>query len=345
VSPPDEREQSGFKKWLPLIITVGLMVFIFGWVLPQFIDYDAVFNTIGNIEAATWLLLGLLAAWQFVPAGWLLQSSLPESTLKQGVTVATVTNAVANIPPGGLDIVVRYHMTRNWGFSSQAATTSTMLTWVFDTTAKLLMPVIAVFLLSLARIRNEDLDFFAVLGLSIVVVGAFLITAGLRSTKLVAALGRILTKFVHFLGGVFKRAWAVDLEQGLLSFRDQTVEVIKARWHVGVLSGLTNQLTLFLVMLTAVRGVGLDSSVIGTTVVFAAVAAVAVVTTIPIFNAPGLNEALYISILSFASGGGYADEIAAAVFVFRLVTWLIPIPIGGISYTRWKAAAEAKTVH
>ena len=331
-----DPERSRMKKWLPLLVTVGLMLFIFGFVLPQFIDYEAVFRAIGDISIGSWLILAILTAWQFIPAGWLLQSSLPGLKLKQGVTVGTVTNAVANIPPGGLDLIVRYHMTRGWGFSAQAATTSTMLTWVFDTAAKLIMPVFAVLFLSLVRIRDDDLDFLAILGLTIVVVGAVLIAVGLRSTRFVAGLGRLLTRFVHFLSRIFRRDWVVDLEEGLLGFRDQTAGVIGARWHVGILSGLANQFTLFLVMLTAVRGVGLDSTEIGTTVVFAAVAAVAVVTTIPIFNAPGLNEALYISILNFAAGGGHADEIAAAVFVFRLVTWLIPIPIGGVSYTRWK---------
>lgn len=123
----------------------------------------------------------------------------------------------------------------------------------------------------------------------------------------------------------------------MLQFRDQTAEVIKARWPLGILAGLSNQFTLFLVMLVAVRGVGLSVEQVGTTVVFAAVAVVAAVTTIPIFNAPGLNEIVYISILTAVAGTGVNDEIAAAVFVFRLVTWLVPIPVGGISYTRWKA--------
>ena len=328
--------QRGLKKWLPLLITLGLMLFIFGVVLPQFIDYDAVFRAIGNIDGFTWLLLAILGVLQFIPDGWVLQASLPGLKLKQGVTVATVTGAVANIPPGGLDLVVRYHMTRGWGFSPQAATASTMVTWLFATASKLFMPVIAVLFLSVERIQDDDLDFLAVLGLGIVAGGAILIALGLRSTRFVLALGRLLTRFVHFLSGVFRRDWVVDLEDGLLNFRDQTADVIKSRWHVGLLAGLAGQFMFFLIMLTAVRGVGLGNDTISTGVVFAAVAMVAAITTIPIFNAPGLNEALYMSILAFAAGQGFADQIAAAVFVFRLVTWLLPIPVGGVSYTRWK---------
>ena len=344
-----EAQESSLKKWLPLLFTVGLMLFIFGVVLPQFIDYDAVFRAIGNIGATDWVLLAVLGALQFVPDGWVLQASLPGLKLKQGITVATVTSAVANIPPGGFDIVVRYHMTRGWGFSPQAATASTMITWLYATASKLFMPVLAVLFLSLERIQDGDLDFLAALGLGIVAGGAILIALGLRSTRFVSALGRLLTRFVHSLGNVFRRDWVVDLEDGLLNFRDQTADVIKSRWHVGMLAALAGQFMFFLIMLTAVRSVGLGSDAISTGVVFACVAAVAAITTIPIFNAPGLNEALYMSILAFAAGQGSADQVAAAVFVFRLITWLLPIPVGGVSYTRWKdrtapgaAAAEVE---
>ena len=89
--------------------------------------------------------------------------------------------AVANIPPGGVDLVVRFAMSRGWGFSSQAATASTMITWIYSTAAKLFMPVIAVLLLSVNRIRSDDLDFLAVLGLVIVGAGAVLFAFGLGS--------------------------------------------------------------------------------------------------------------------------------------------------------------------
>ncbi len=340
--PPitETPKKNGFKKWLPLLFTLGLMLFIFGVVLPQFIDYDAVFRTIGNIGATDWVLLAILGVLQFIPDGWVLQASLPGLRLRQGITVATVTSAVANIPPGGLDIVVRYHMTRGWGFSSQAATASTMITWLLATASKLFMPVLAVLFLSLNRIQDDDLDFLAVLGLGIVAVGAILVAVGLRSTRFVSGMGRLLTRIVHRLGNFFRRDWVVDLETGLLDFRDQTADVIRSRWHIGMLAAIAGQFMFFLIMLTAVRSVGLGAETISTAVVFAAVAAVAAITTIPIFNAPGLNEALYMSILAFAAGSGSADQIAAAVFVFRLITWLLPIPVGGISYTRWKGRTE-----
>lgn len=332
---------SPLRQWLPVVVSVLVMIVIFVFVLPRFIDYEAVFRAIGNIPVVYWLALGLLSAVQFVPDAWTLQASLPGATLRQGVTTATVTMAVANVPPGGLEVLVRYHMTRGWGFSAQAATASTILTWIFATTSKLLMPVIAFFLMSLARIRDQDIDFLAGLGMTLVVIGGLVIGLGLRSERFIASLGRFLTWVVSGVGRLFHRDWIIDAEKAMQRFRDETYEVLRNRWHLGVLGGLAVQLMTVTVMLTSVRGVGLAQDEVSTLAVLAAVAVVAAVTTIPIFNTPGLNEAVYIAVLGIASGGGYADEIAAAVFVFRLVTWLVPIPIGGLSYSRWRAKAAA----
>jgi uncharacterized protein (TIRG00374 family) len=44
----------------------------------------------------------------------------------------------------------------------------------------------------------------------------------------------------------------------------------------------------------------------------------------------GISEALYISALSWAAEGQDQDTIVAAVFVFRMFTYLGPILLGGI---------------
>ena len=43
-----------------------------------------------------------------------------------------------------------------------------------------------------------------------------------------------------------------------------------------------------------------------------------------------IAEALYISALNWAAGGRESDAIVAAVFVFRMFTYLGPILIGGV---------------
>ncbi|MGI9528382.1 MAG: hypothetical protein ACR2NG_01620, partial [Acidimicrobiia bacterium] len=69
-------------------------------------------------------------------------------------------------------------------------------------------------------------------------------------------------------------------------------------------------------------------------------AAVMALTVIPIFNLPGLVEVFLIAVLTAAAGTEYSDEIAAAVFTFRILTWLLPIPFGGFAFNRWLDTAR-----
>jgi uncharacterized membrane protein YbhN (UPF0104 family) len=123
--------------------------------------------------------------------------------------------------------------------------------------------------------------------------------------------------------------------------RDDTFQLVRSRWKLGFPAGLCAQLAVFVVLLLSAFAVGLDGA--DWILVFAGFAVIAIVGTIPILNAPGIAEAIYIAVLSVAVGGGQADEVAAAVFVFRILTWIMPIPLGGLAYSRWRASVKADT--
>src|SRR4029078_6282567 len=60
-----------------------------------------------------------------------------------------------------------------------------------------------------------------------------------------------------------------------------------------------------------------------------AMAVVAIVAMVPITpGAIGITEVAYIGILSAVTRPGAADQITAAVMLFRIAQWLAPIPIG-----------------
>ena len=60
-------------------------------------------------------------------------------------------------------------------------------------------------------------------------------------------------------------------------------------------------------------------------------AAVALVSLIPITpGAVGVSEVAYVGLLTAVAGEGLADQITAAVVIFRAAQWLAPIPIGWI---------------
>jgi hypothetical protein len=44
----------------------------------------------------------------------------------------------------------------------------------------------------------------------------------------------------------------------------------------------------------------------------------------------GVSEVAYVGLLTTIAGTDLADEITAAIVIFRIVQWLLPIPIGWV---------------
>lgn len=328
-----------WKRVLPLVGALVIVVIIFGWVLPQFIDYDAVFRAIGEISGGEWLLLVLVGLLRIIPEAWVYQAALPGLTVKQGASEFLVVSALNNVPPGGLDLIARYQMSRSYGMDQATATTATMGTWFFVSYPKLMLPVIALVLLEIRHIRNDAIDTLALVGAIVIVVATGLVVLIVRSRKLAIAIGRRLGQLASYAARRTGRDLDIDFEARALEVRDDTFQLVRRRWRVGFPAGLAAQISVFVVLLLSAYAVGLDGA--DWILIFAGFAVIAIVGTIPILNAPGIAEAIYIGVLSVAVGGGQADEVAAAVFVFRILTWILPIPLGGLAYSRWRSSEAA----
>ena len=336
----DAKKKPLWKRLLPTAITLGVVVYVFGWVLPQYIDYEVVFREIGAIDAQEWIILVVTASLRIVARGLIYMTAQPGMTTKQGLSLYHVSNTMAMIPPGGLDLITRFQMCRGWGFGAGESTSAVIGSYIFNTFSKLLLPLIAILLLDLRRIQDDDLDALAIIGLIAVVVGGAGLFLIVRSPNLAERTGKVLGRIVRWVVGIFRREVATDFRDLALQFSEQNADLLRTRWHLGLATGLGAQVMGFAVLLVAIRSVGVDQTALDWVVVFAAFSAVAVITTIPVFKLPGIAEAIYIGALNLASGGGIADQLVAAVFVFRFLTWLAPIPLGGIAYSGWRKESE-----
>ena len=182
--PPVSNKQPLWKRLLPIILGLGIVVFLFGWVLPQFIDYEAVFRAIGNISALEWIVLLVAAAVRFIPEGGIYIAAQPGLTTGQGTKLFLVAETLSNGPPGGLDLISRFQMTRTWGFTAASSTSATIAGWVFTSLSKIVLPIIAVALLAIDRIQDDDLNALALPATVVAVVGTLGIGLVLRSPKL-----------------------------------------------------------------------------------------------------------------------------------------------------------------
>ena len=339
-TPAPAEKQPLWRRLLPLAVGVIIVVVLFGFVLPQFIDYEAVFRSIGAIEWWQWAILLVIAVLRFLPEGWVYVAAQPGLSTGQGVQLFLVAETMANVPPGGLDLISRYAMTRYWGFSAASSTSATIASWVFASLSKIVLPIIAVAFLAIDNIQEDELDALALLSLIIVVVAGVGIALVLRSPQLASWVGTLLGNVVRWVAGIFRKHVQTDFVKLLHEFRGQASEVLSTRTHVGAAAGLAARLAAFLVLIIAVRAVGVGEDQVPWTVVFAAFAFVMAIGVIPIFNLPGITEVILISTLTRYAGSGFSDEIAAAVFVYRILTWLLPIPFGGFAFNRWQDSVK-----
>lgn len=338
---PVSEKASLWRRLIPIVGGLAIVVVVFGWVLPQFIDYEAAFREIGNIDAVEWLVLLIVAAVRFVPEGWIYIAAQPGLTIGQGVQLFLVSETLTNVPPGGLDLVSRYQMSRSWGFEPSESTSATVASWIFTSVGKLVLPIAAVAFLAVRRVRQDDLDLLAVVAFVLVAVGAVVMYLVLRSPRLAGRVGDLLGRVVRWVSGIFRREVKTDFRDLVLEFRVQSSEVLRRRSHIGLTAGVVARVAAFLVLLLAIRFVGLDSDQLHWTVAFGAFAFVVALTVIPIFSMPGIYEAILIGTFNAVVEGGATDQVAAAVFVSRLLTWLLPIPFGGYFFARWRDRVRA----
>jgi hypothetical protein len=319
----------------PIVGGFAVAFVLFAWILPQFIDYEAVFRAIGEIDATEWLILVAFAMVRFVPESWIYVAAQPGLSIQQGTILFVVSETLANVPPGGLDIISRFQMTRSWGFPASDATSETIASWVFSSLSKLALPIAAVFLLALRHVKDDTLDLVAVISFIAVVAGTVLFTVVIRSERLAGAVGRLLGKFVGAVAGMFRREVTTNFGSLVIEFREQAATVLRTRTLLGLVAGLTARVASFLVRLLAVRFVGITAETVHWTVLFGAFSLVMAATVIPLFNMPGVTEIVLIGVLNAAAPEA-TEQVAATVFVYRILTWLAPIPFGGVAFNRWR---------
>ncbi|HEY7293926.1 MAG TPA: hypothetical protein VH916_02750, partial [Dehalococcoidia bacterium] len=134
-------------RLLTIALLIAVLVVVFGWLLPQFIDYEQVWDALKQLQA--WevaVLLGLGLAR--VPTEALMyRAFLPGLGLWRGTEAYLCSNLAAQVlPPPGAS-VVQYGYFRGGGYPADAATMAAFGSFLFPTIGRFLLPLVALMLL------------------------------------------------------------------------------------------------------------------------------------------------------------------------------------------------------
>jgi uncharacterized protein (TIRG00374 family) len=335
------RERPGRKKIFRTAGSLALVAAIFGFAVPHFASYRSVW---ASMHAMTWaqvLLVAAAAAASMISTWFMICAVLPSIRLREAAVVNLGSNAVANtLPAGGaLAMGVSWAMLSSWGVSTAEYVLYTLVSGIWNVFARLGLPVLALVILATASRPGAGLTAAAAAGLALLAAMAAGLGFLMRSESFAVRAGRALQLALVTACRVARRPRSFDIPGSLLGFRDRAGALIAARgWRITATTAASN-LTLWLVLLACLRGIGLSQAQVPWQTSLAAFAFVRLLTVLPI-TPGGLGITELGLIATLAAGAGHRDgaQVTAAVLLYRAVTYLPPIPLGVIACLIWQHA-------
>jgi putative heme transporter len=319
------------------LLSLALVAGVFVWFLPQFTSLTEVWTSVRDM---TWLELAVLvlaAAWNLATYQFVMVSTTPGLTLRQAFVSTQTTTAVSNTVIGGaaISLGLTYAMNTSWGFSRSRTSVALLVSGLWNNFAKLGLPVLALALLALGAPPSAGRITAGLAGLAALVVAVVLLGALLRSEEGAERIGRTAGRIASALRRPFGRGPVAGWDRATTKFRARTALLLRARWAWITLATVVSHLSLFLVLLLALRFVGVDAGQVSTVEALAVFAFARLLTAVP-FTPGGLGVIELALITGLAAAGGPRALVAAAVLVFRALTYVLPIPIGLGTYLFWR---------
>jgi uncharacterized membrane protein YbhN (UPF0104 family) len=336
-----ETSPQARKKWLRPVLSglfsLVIVVGIFWYFIPQFTSMSKVWAEIRGMTGVALATLALAALWNLATYLFVMVGATPGLKYGQAFVATETSTAVSNTLPGGgaVGIALTYSMFGSWGFSRSRTSVSLVVAGIWNNFAKLGMPVLALSLLALQGKPSGGRVVAAGIGFGALIAAVVLLAALLRSEAAARRIGltaaAVANRIVRILGKPPVHGW--DL--ATVKFRGRTELLVKARWLWITVATLVSHLSLFLVLLLCLRHIGVSAQDVGWVEALAVFSFARLLTAIPI-TPGGLGVVEIALITGLAAAGGARAEVAAAVLLFRGLTYVVPIPLGLATYLYYK---------
>ncbi|MFE3452863.1 lysylphosphatidylglycerol synthase domain-containing protein [Nonomuraea sp. NPDC059194] len=274
------------------------------------------------LMAAVWL--ASLLAYTFV-----LTNSLPGLNNLQGLTLNAAGSAVSNLLPfgGAAGVALTFAMARSWGFGNRPIVVMTLVSGVWNTMFRFVLPALGIIALLMAgEVPNPTVARAGWVGAVSILVLVAVVAAALYWDRAAALLGRALDRLVRLARLRFSAS------ESLEKLRKDTAGIVKTRW-AGLSASMIAFLALqWLIMICCMWATGAYPGLAQSIAVFALSRVLTAVLVTP--SGAGLMEGGVVLLLTTAFNVDTAAATATAL-LFGFWTYTVEIPFGGLALGAW----------
>jgi uncharacterized protein (TIRG00374 family) len=233
-----------------------------------------------------------------------------------------------------------YSMMGKWGYSRSRVTTAVLVSGVWNSFIKLALPVFALAVVALQGRVSSARVIAALVGLAGLAAAIVVFALMLHSEQQARQVGLRAGRVASWLLALVRRPPVAGWEIATVKFRARTVDLLRRGWIPITVASLLSHLSLYLVLLVALRQVGVGEAEVSWAEVLAVFAFARLATAIP-FTPGGAGVVEAVLIGGLVAAGGEADQVTAAVLVYRALTWALPILVGIVCYLWWRRQSVA----
>jgi putative heme transporter len=335
-APSATTRRSRTRLLVQAVLSLVLVVAIF-YYLRRKIDPAQTWAVIAAMTGLELTILGLLAVWNLCTYAFVWMTVTPGLGFRRAMAMTQATTAVANTVPGGsaIGVGMTYSMLGSWGYSRSRATTAVLVSGVWNSFIKLGLPVLALALVALQGGATGRRVIAAVTGIAGLVAAIVIFALMLRSDEQARRFGLLAGRAASRLRGLVGRPPVSGWELATVKFRARTIGLVEHRWRSITVWSLVSHLSLYAVLLVALRDVGVSDAEVSWAQVLAVFAFARLATAIPL-TPGGVGFVEGVLVTGLVGAGGDPDQVAAAVVVYRALTWALPILVGIGCYLWWR---------
>lgn len=327
------------RRLLKAAIVIAVLVVVFGWVLPQFIDYEEVWDALAELDAWEVTMLLGLGLGRVPTEALIYRAFLPGLGLWRGSEAYLSSNVAGQLLPPPSASLVQYGYFRGGGYAPDVAGLAALGSFLFPTIGRFLLPLVALLVLLVSGEVTGSIWLAAGLSLAITLIVGCAAYFFLREERSARRFGAKLERPLSWLLVKLKRGRIEGAADKAAELRTRALAVMREGWALGSIGVTTNLLLTYLILLAALRFVGVSGTELSAPEAFAAFAVAFWAGAVFPITGSGLGvvDAVLIAML-IELGSASDDALLAAALLWRFFYSVVTLPPGAITLARFRKA-------